>query len=186
MVERYIKTVEEHLQKVVASHQRDWDERLHLFLPAYGASTHETTGLTPASLVFGRELRLPCDLLFGAPPDKERPTTDYAADLVDHLHDTHNYALQHLKLSSDRMKTLYDKLANCAGYHEGDSVWLYRPTRTKGKSPKLQSSWEGPYKVVTRINDVVYRIQRNPRSRMIVVHLDRLATDQGAARDEQP
>jgi hypothetical protein len=25
MVERYIKTVEEHLRKVVASHQRDWD-----------------------------------------------------------------------------------------------------------------------------------------------------------------
>jgi hypothetical protein len=54
-----------------------------------------------------------------------------------------------------------------------------------GKSPKLQSSWEGPYKVVTWINDVVYRIQKNPRSRMMVVHLDRLATYQGAARDER-
>jgi phenylpyruvate tautomerase PptA (4-oxalocrotonate tautomerase family) len=31
-----------------------------------------------------------------------------------------------------------------------------------------------PFKVVTRINDVVYRIQRNPRSRT-VVHLDRFA-----------
>jgi hypothetical protein len=45
--------------KVVASHQRDWDERLPLFLLAYRASTHDTTGLTPVSLVFGRELRLP-------------------------------------------------------------------------------------------------------------------------------
>jgi hypothetical protein len=43
-----------------------------------------------------------------------------------------------------------------------------------------------PYKVVTRINDVVYRIQRNPRSRMMVVHLDRLASYQGPARDELP
>jgi hypothetical protein len=32
MVERYIKTIEEHLRKVVASHQRDWDERVPLFL----------------------------------------------------------------------------------------------------------------------------------------------------------
>jgi hypothetical protein len=78
------------------------------------------------------------------------------------------------------------KLANSAGYHEGDRMWFYRPVRTKGKSPKLQSSWQGPYKVVTRINDVVYRIQRNPRSKMIVVHLDRLAPYQGAARDERP
>jgi hypothetical protein len=90
MVEHYIKTVEEHLRKVVASHQRDWEERLPLFLLAYRASTYDTMGLTPARLVFRQELRLYCDLLFGVRPDKERPTTDYAADLVDHLHDIHN------------------------------------------------------------------------------------------------
>jgi hypothetical protein len=146
---------------------------------------HDTTGLTLASLVFGRELRLPCDLLFGAPPDKERPATEYAADLVAHIHDIHDYARQHLKMASDRMKTWYDKLANSAGYHEGDRVWLYCQKRTKGKSPKLQPACEGPYKIITRINDVVYRIQKTPRSRMMVVHLDRLAPYQGVVRDEQ-
>jgi hypothetical protein len=100
------------------------------------------------------------------------------------MHDIHQYARQNLKLAIDRMKTRYDKLANSAGYQEGDRVWLYHPTHMKGKSLKLQSSWEGPYKVVKRINDVVYRIQKNPRSRMMMVHLDRLATYQGAARDE--
>jgi hypothetical protein len=130
MVERYIKTIEEHLRKVVTSHQRDWDERLHLFLLAYRASTHDTTGLTPASLVFGRELRLPCDLLFGVPPDKKRPTAYFAAELVDHLHDIHQYARQNLMLTSNHMKTRYDKLVTSAGYQEGDRVWLYRPTRT--------------------------------------------------------
>jgi hypothetical protein len=59
------------------------------------------------------------------------------------------------------------------------------PNPHEGEIAKLQSSWEGPYKVVTRINDVVYRIQKNPRSRMMVVHLDRLATYQAAARDER-
>jgi hypothetical protein len=71
MVECYIKTDEKHLRKVIASHQRDWDARLSIFLLAYRASTHDTTGLTPVSLVFGREFCLPCDLLFGAPPNKE-------------------------------------------------------------------------------------------------------------------
>jgi hypothetical protein len=82
--------------------------------------------------------------VFEAPPDKEQPTTDHVEDLVDHLHDIHHYARQHLKLANDRMKTRYDKLANSAGYHEGDRVWLYRPTRMKGKLSKLQSSWEAP------------------------------------------
>jgi hypothetical protein len=137
--------------------------------PSLQSLTHDTTGLIPARLVFGRELRLPCDLLFGAPSDKERPTTDRAADLVDHLHDIYYYARQHLNLASERMKTRYDKLANCAGYHEGDRVWLYRSTRSKRKSPYLQSPWEASYKIITRINDVVYRIQKTPRSRMMVV-----------------
>jgi hypothetical protein len=96
-----------------------------------------TTGFTLASLLFGRGLRLPSDLLFGTPPDMERPAMEHEANLVDHLRDIHNYARQHLRLASNRMKTRYDKLANCAGYHEDDRVWLYRPTRTKGRSPKL-------------------------------------------------
>jgi hypothetical protein len=95
-VGRYIKMVEEHLRKVDASHQRDWNARLPIFLLAYRASTYDTTGLTPASLVIGRELSLPGDLLFRAPPDKEQSTMDHAADLVDRLHNIHNYARQHL------------------------------------------------------------------------------------------
>jgi hypothetical protein len=83
--------------------------------------------------------------------------------VTDHLHDIHIYAREHLKLASDRMKTRYDKLANSTGFHEDDRVWLYRPTRKKGKSPKLQPSCEDPYKVINRINNDVYRIQKNPR-----------------------
>jgi hypothetical protein len=37
----------------------------------------------PASMVFGRELHLLCDPLFGVPPDKEQSTTDCVVDLVD-------------------------------------------------------------------------------------------------------
>jgi hypothetical protein len=180
MMERYVKTVEEHLRNVVASHQRDWNKRLPIFILAYMASIHDTTGSIPASLVFGWEIRLPYDLLFGAPPDIQRPTTEHAAELVDHLHDIQHYARQHLKLASDWMTPRCDKLASSLGYH--NRMWLYRPTCTKGKSSKFQSSWEGAYKVVTGLNDVVYRIQRNPSSRMMVVHL---APYQGAARYEQ-
>jgi hypothetical protein len=65
---------------------------LPLFLLAYRASTNDTTVFTPASLLFGRELRLPSDLLVGTPPDKERPTIEHAANLVEHLRDINNYA----------------------------------------------------------------------------------------------
>jgi hypothetical protein len=133
-------------------------------------------------MVFGKELHLPCDLMFGAPPDKEQSVTGYTADLVKRLHDMH-FARQHLKVVSDRMKARYDQLANSAGFQAGDRVWLYRPTQKKGKSPKLQACWEGPYNI-TRINDVVYRIQRHPRAKIMFVHLDRLAPYLGATPDD--
>jgi hypothetical protein len=38
----------------------------------------------------------------------------------------------------------------------------------------------------TQKNYVLYMIQRNRRSRMIVVHLDSLASSQGIAQDECP
>jgi hypothetical protein len=76
MVERHVQAVEEHLRKVFLVHQRDWDERLPIFLLACKASMHEATSTTPASIVFWNEARLPCDLLFGALTDKEQSTTD--------------------------------------------------------------------------------------------------------------
>ena len=47
------------------------------------------------------------------------------------------------------------------------------PQRKKGVTPKLARNWKGPY-VVTRINDVVYRIQLGPRTKPRVVHCNRL------------
>jgi hypothetical protein len=64
------KTLEEHLLKVVASHQKDMDVKLPIFLLAYRESTHDFTCLVAANLVFEREFRLLHDLLFGAPLDK--------------------------------------------------------------------------------------------------------------------
>ena len=67
MVERHNKTMKEHLSKVVHKNQRDWDRHLPFFLMAYRAAIHETTKQTPARVIFGHEIRLPCDLIFGMP-----------------------------------------------------------------------------------------------------------------------
>jgi transposase InsO family protein len=91
MVERYVKMDEEHVRKVTSTHQRHWEERLLIFPQAYRASTYETMGTTPASMVFGRELHLPCDLLFEAFLNKKQSSTDLA-DLTHQPHNIHYYA----------------------------------------------------------------------------------------------
>ncbi|KAJ8962256.1 hypothetical protein NQ318_018230 [Aromia moschata] len=47
----------------------------------YRSSIHETTGQTPASIVMGRELRLPCDLKFGCTPGDDVAGEDYVSTL---------------------------------------------------------------------------------------------------------
>jgi hypothetical protein len=108
------------------------------------------------------------------------------ADLIDQLWNIHCYTHKLLKLASACMKTCYNQLANCAGYQKVDQVWLYHSTHTKGKSPKLQPTWEDPCKVVTQIRDVVYRILQHPRMRMMVVYLDQLVIYKGTSQGEQP
>ncbi|KAJ8914234.1 hypothetical protein NQ315_003598 [Exocentrus adspersus] len=103
------------------------------------------------------KLRLPIDLISDR-PKKEEGVNNYISHLQDRLKLTHAEVRQKMRIESDRMKIRYDLRANTGGFQVGEKVWLYNPKRTKGKSPKLQKSWEGPYTVVTRLNDVVYRI----------------------------
>ncbi|KAJ8953487.1 hypothetical protein NQ318_023608, partial [Aromia moschata] len=150
----------------------------------YRSSVHETTGQTPASIVMGRELRLPCDLKFGCTPGDDVAGEDYVSTLRQRMDDIHERVRSNIQGASDRMKETYDINANGGRYQPGNQVWLCNPQRRRGLSPKLQSSWEGPYEVVTRINDVVYRIQKLPRGKPRVGHFNRLAPFAGS-NDEQ-
>ena len=115
-----------------------------------------------------------------------RDSRQITTDLVEWQHDIHHFAHQHLKVASDQMQAHYDQLANSSGFQEGGTVWLYHPIWKRGKAPKPQTCWEGPYIIITRINDVIYQIQRHPRAKMMVIHLYRLASYLEATQDEQP
>jgi hypothetical protein len=152
---------------------------------AYRSSVHETTGQTPANILFGRELRLPCDLVFGSKPGEDLAGEDYVTDLRRRMDDIHEQVRTNIQASSGRMKDQYDIKAEKGGYQPGDLVWLYNPQRRRGLSPKMQRNWEGPYEVVKRINDVIYRIRKTPTGKPRVVHFNRLAPFAGDNHEEQ-
>ncbi|GBM38480.1 hypothetical protein AVEN_24577-1 [Araneus ventricosus] len=39
-------------------------------------------------------------------------------------------------------------------------VCIYNPKRIRGMNPKIQQNWEGPYTIVKKLNNIVYRVQR--------------------------
>ncbi|KAJ8962301.1 hypothetical protein NQ318_018280 [Aromia moschata] len=155
----------------------DWDKLVPLFLLSYRSSQHESTTYTPSMLTSGREMKLPTDLILGRPleENQERSLPEFVEDLRERLNRIHRFASEKLKMHSDKMKQRLDTTSTETAFKPGDAVWLYAPKRTKGKSPKLQSNWEGPYTIIKKINDLVYRIQLSPRSKPKVVHLERLA-----------
>ncbi|KAJ8944079.1 hypothetical protein NQ318_005989 [Aromia moschata] len=121
---------------------------------------------------------------FGCTPGDDVAGEDYVSTLRQRKDDIHERVRSNIQGASDRMKETYDINANDGRYQPGNQVWLYNPQRRRGLSPKLQSSWEGPYEVVTRINDVVYRIQKLPRGKPRVINFNRLAPFAGS-NDEQ-
>jgi len=59
-------------------------------------------------------------------------------------------------IKSSQTKTWYDQKARKVQFNVGQKVWFFNPRRKKGRAPKLQNSWEDPYFIVKKLNDVVY------------------------------
>ena len=176
MVERFNRTLENQLAVFVKKHQQDWDDHVPLILLAYRSAVHESTGQTLSCLMFGREVNLPVDLLYGRPPDEHKFETveDYVDQLRNRMKNVHEYARMRIRIASDRMKRRYDVGSTRETFKCGDAVWLYNPQRKKGLSPKLSNDWEGPYLVTKQINELLYRIKKSPRAKSRIVHRNRL------------
>ena len=85
MVERMNRTLQDILAKYVSHHQRDRDEHLPLVMMAYRSSIHASTQYTPFCLLFGHEMRLPIDVMFGRQPNHQLEVSEYVRDLRDTL-----------------------------------------------------------------------------------------------------
>jgi hypothetical protein len=158
--ERSIRTVNNMLAKVVAEDQRNWDLYVSSTCFAYNTAVHSTTGYTPSYLEYGRELRLPSDLVMN---DQQTPKnnshTEYATELKKRLSKAFECSRETLESSHRTQKHYYDRWARGNVYKEGDLVmWKDQKTRN-GRCMKLNKPWTGPWKVIKRLGEVVYRIK---------------------------
>lgn len=188
LVERFNRTLIEQLAIITSKHQRDWDKHLPLVLMACRSAVQESTNCTPALLMLGREISTPATMAFGLPPDTPAfpPGPEYARRLQDRIETAHAFARDHLRSAGVRQRRNYDLHHRGRELEVGELVWLYSPQRKKGRCPKLDSEWVGPCRVLERLGEVVYRIQRPPRGKRVAVHRDRLAPYRGEATPSFP
>lgn len=148
-----------------------------MVMMAYRSSVHDSTYTTPSMMTFGREIRLPIDLIFGHPEreDSEQAYgSQYASQLSEKINEVHEFPRSRLRIASNAIKRNYDIQANLFEFNVGDPVWFFDPTRKVGLNPKLQRPWKGPFKVISKISEILYRIQQSPRHKPRVVHHDKL------------
>ena len=166
------------LSKVVNENHDDWDEWIPHVLLAYRTAVQSSTGFTPHKMLFGREARIPIDLVLVAPIDHHsvvQDTPTYVQETKAMLQRVHELARTKTGESSKRYKDYYDSTSNDTVYKVGDKVWLHQPFVKKGLSRKLARPWCGPYTIVKKLSDVVFRIQKDGRGRKrTVVHFNRL------------
>ena len=180
LVERFNRTLETMLSMTVDAHQTDWDENLSLATAAYRATPHASTGLTPNEMMFGREVELPVDLVYGRPKGVRNPSEHiYVAELRDKFEGTHQIARKALSKAAVIQERGYNVNARDSPLAVGSRVWLFRQRKRIGVSEKLVRPWEGPYTIQEVLADRVYKVQLNPRSRSHIVHRDHLVPYQG-------
>ena len=176
-VERFHRTLNSMLAKVVATSQKDWDEHLPTVMAAYRASRHEATGFSPNFLVFGHENRAPLDLVLGVVPEEQQlhdSYDDYVSELQRRQRDAYELARIHLGVSAQRRKEHYDIRVRPAKFEVGQWVWYFYPRRYVSRSPKWTKNYDGPFLVTRVIPPSDYVIQRSRRSSPQVVHGDKL------------
>ena len=176
VVERFHRTLNSMLAKVVDTNQRDWCEHLPTVMAAYRASVHESTQFTPNRLMFGRENRMPVDVVLGNDlfESEAMPVDDYAEEIAKRQQADYQLVREHLQQAASRRKEQYDCRVKPCEFVAGQLVWYFYPRKRQGLSPKWQKFYTGPYTVVRVIDQHTVVIQRNRRSKCIVVHKDKL------------
>ena len=176
LAERWNRTLLGILATGVENRPEDWEDYVRKACMAYNTSVHATTGFTPFFLMFGRQARIPVDLMYGtAEPESVNSYGEYATRLQESLTSAYEIARRSLGKKQERQAELYNKKMHGEPYEVGALVWLLNPQIPRGKSKKLHRWWTGPFKVVKKLSEVTYRIQHvSNRAKRLVVHFDRL------------
>lgn len=173
LVERFNHTFAEMLSMFVNSKHNDWDEVIDHVVFAYNTSRHESIGVSPFYMLYGREARLPIDVALGNNPNSN-VSTNFA--FIQRLPLLREQVKRRLIIVQQKQKERYDRSHKYVSFDVGSLVWVFRPDRKVGLSEKLLHRWHGPFKVIRKVSHVNYlvtsiRFQKNSYE---CVHVSRL------------
>ncbi|KAI3375024.1 hypothetical protein L3Q82_021066, partial [Scortum barcoo] len=139
--ERFNRTLGSMLRSLPLKEKHKWPQQIQTLTFAYNATVHETTGYAPFQLMFGRNPRLPVDVMFRQvlhdPVVVDYET--YAKTLISHLNEAARIAQQHAIKEQDKQAKNYNRKVKGTYLNIGDRV-LIANKGERGRR-KLADKW---------------------------------------------
>ena len=172
--ERLHRTMNSMIAKTISENQTDWDLHVPAVMAAYRATVHESTGFTPNFVLFGQENRIALDIVLDAGTPEPAGLDAWVERKLELLRQAHAITRDHLGQAAERSKGYYDRRVKTRSFEVGELVYVYSPRRYVKRTPKWCLTYQGPFRVVRKLTDVNYVVQKNERSNSVVVHVDKL------------
>ena len=148
LTERFHWTLLDMLAKTAKKNIKDWDLHLPYVLFSYRVAQQESTKASPFELLYGRDAKLPNDLM-EPPGDEDCPTPEgYLTEVRTRMSEAWTTARDLIRKAQEKQKSQYDQREVPLKFKEGDLVYLFQPAKLAGKTRKLERPYEGPYQIM--------------------------------------
>ena len=173
-LERHHQTLKALLKKFCLETGSDWDENLDFLMLAIREVPHDSLGVSPFEMLYGRRVRgflkvFRDKLIDDSVSDNVATVSQYLSKLKENLERVHSFAESNLKESQVKMKESFDRKSKVRKFKVGDSVLVYFPVSTNA----IQSKFNGPYNIIKCLNNNNYVISTPDRRKSSqIVHVN--------------
>ena len=185
MTERVNRTLKPLIAIYAQNQSNSWDKEIHKLAFALRTAVNESTGETPAFMMFGRDPRGPLDLITSTktegPPTAAHENIhiqEYKTKLINNLQCAYNLVKEHPEIEKMRQKEKYDQHTTQSQFMENDLVWVTIPTtQIAGNivSGKLQPRYQGPCRLIKQLSPNTFSVIRiQDQVKLGAVNADRL------------
>jgi hypothetical protein len=166
-IERNHREINAYLRHYMV-HGNDWDKWLPMYAFSYNTTPSPYHFYTPFELLFGNKANLPEDMFNSDIAPLYNPD-DYAKDTQHKLKIALRRAREMIEEEKSKRKSHFDKIIKPQKITLNDNIYITNEARRK-----LDSFYEGPYKIIEILENNNIRVEDPKNKKQIIIHKNRI------------